>query len=347
MSYDALWLPSAGGRLSVAPAPEISPDEREILVRVRAVAVNPIDGLTSVGRRVVLPWLRYPAVLGSDVAGEVIAVGPRVTQFRVGDRVVGHAVGVEKSHNRAAEGAFQERCLLLEYLSAGLPDDLPFERAAVLPLALSTAASALFQRDQLALELPHSDSVDRLETVLVWGGSTSVGSNAIQLARNAGYSVVATASPHNADYVRRLGAVAVIDYHNPTVVAELIEVLRDRPLAGTLAIGARSTGPCLAVARRLEGNRRVASVQPSPLMSIRRRWERQRKVVLTTVWGSTLKDNEVGPAIYNGFLPTALAHGRYLPAPDPLVVGHGLQRITAAIDRLQDGVSAQKIVVTL
>lgn len=347
MSQDAQWLPSPRGRLAVGPAPETAPVEHEILVRVRAVAVNAIDGLSPVVRRVVLPWLRYPAVLGSDVAGEVVEVGPRVTRFRVGDRVLGHAVGYEKSRNRAAEGAFQERCILLDHLTASLPDNLPFERAAVLPLTLSTAACGLFQRDQLALELPKLGSAARAETVLVWGGSTSVGANAIQLARNAGYTVVTTASPHNADYVRQLGAAEVVDYHSPTAVAELVEMLSGQPLAGTLAVGAGSTGPCLAVARRLPGSRRVASVQPSPLMSLRRSWERHHGIALTTVWGATLKDNEVGPAIYAAFLPTALADGRYLPAPDPLVVGHGLQDIPAALDRLRNGVSAQKIVVTL
>lgn len=347
LSHDALWLPSLRARLTVGPAPETAPVGQEILVRVRAVAVNPIDGLNPVGRRVVLPWLRYPAVLGSDVAGEVLEIGPGVTRFRVGDRVLGHAVGVEKSRNRAAEGAFQEQCILLEHLTAGLPDNLSFERAAVLPLALSTAACGLFQPDQLALELPHLGSAARAETVLVWGGSTSVGSNAIQLARNAGYSVVTTASPHNADYVRRLGAAEVIDYHSPTVVSELVEMLNGQPLAGTLAIGAGSAGPCLAVARRLTGSRRVASVQPSPLMSLRRKWEQRRGIAVTTVWGATLKDNEVGPAIYAHFLPAALVDGRYLTAPDSLVIGHGLPHISAALHRLRNGVSAQKIVVTL
>ena len=346
MHHDALWL-SARGRLTVGPSDETAPADHEILIRVRAVAVNPIDGLSSVARRVVLPWLHYPAVLGSDVAGEVVAVGPRVTRFHPGDRVLGQAVGVEKSRNRAAEGAFQERCILLEHLAAGIPDDLSFERAAVLPLALSTAACGLFQRDQLALQPPHLSSTDRGETVLVWGGSTSVGSNAIQLARNAGYFVVTTASPHNADYVRRLGAVGVVDYHSPTVVDEVVELLAGRPLAGTLAIGAGSAGPCLAVTRRHKGSRRVASVQPSPLMSLRRQWERRHGIALTTVWGATLKDNEIGPAIYAGFLPAALAAGRYLPAPEPLVLGHGLQHIPAAVQRLQEGVSAQKVVVTL
>lgn len=70
-------------------------------------------------------------------------------------------------------------------------------------------------------------------------------------------------------------------------------------------------------------------------MSLRRSRERRHTIGLTAVWGATLKDNEVGPAIYADFLPAALTHGRYRAAPDPLVVGHGLQRIPAAMDRLE------------
>ncbi|MEP9360063.1 alcohol dehydrogenase catalytic domain-containing protein [Sphingomonas sp. KR3-1] len=89
----------------------------------------------------------YPFVLGSDVAGEVAEVGAGVTRFAVGDRVVGHAVGSDKARNCAAEGAFQSHVVLLAHMTAPPPDDLAFEAAAVLPLAASTAACGLFQRD--------------------------------------------------------------------------------------------------------------------------------------------------------------------------------------------------------
>ncbi|HZC11515.1 MAG TPA: zinc-binding alcohol dehydrogenase family protein, partial [Mycobacterium sp.] len=159
--------------------------------------MNPIDGMPGIFYRLILPWLKFPAVIGYDVAGEVSEVGERVTRLKPGDRVVGIACGTEKSRNRPAEGGFQQFSVLMEHMVAPIPDSLSFEQAAVLPLALSTAAVGLFQKDQLGLPLPTADPVDQAETVLVWGGSTSVGSNAIQLARNAGYRVVATASPHH------------------------------------------------------------------------------------------------------------------------------------------------------
>ncbi len=136
------------------------------------------------------------------MAGEVVEAGPGVTRLRPGDRVLGMAAGLERSRNRAAEGAFQKYTVLMQSLVSPIPDELSFEQAAVLPLTLSTAATGLFQQDHLALPLPVIDPPDRRQTVLVWGGSTSVGSNGIQLARCAGYRVITTASPRNFGYVR-------------------------------------------------------------------------------------------------------------------------------------------------
>lgn len=343
----ALWLPRRGARFEVGPAPYTRPAADEVVVRVRAVAVNPIDGLPGFLYRVVLPWLAFPAVVGSDVAGEVVETGPNVTRLRPGDRVVGHAFGVERSQNRAAEGAFQRYVVLMQHMVATIPDRLPFERAAVLPLALSTAATGMFQRDHLGLAMPGPDPADRPETVLVWGGSTSVGSNGIQLARNAGYRVVATASPRNFDYVRRLGAAEAVDYHSPAAVEEIVDRIGGGPLAGTLAIGSGALPKTIAIAARTPGSRCIASAQP-PLVARIHSWRaRRRGVRVSGIWGGTLKDNEVGPAIYAGFLPVALASGAYRAAPDATVVGDGLVRIPEALERLRAGVSATKLVITV
>jgi NADPH:quinone reductase-like Zn-dependent oxidoreductase len=343
----ALWLPKRGARFEVGPAPCTPPAANEVVVRVRAIAVNPVDGMPGFLYRVVLPWLTFPAVVGSDVAGEVVEVGTGVTRLHPGDRVLGHAVGVEKSRNRAAEGAFQHYVVLMQHMVSPIPDSLSSEQAAVLPLTLSTAATGLFQQNHLGLAMPSSDPVDRSETVLVWGGSTSVGSNAIQLARNAGYRVVATASPRNFDYVRSLGAAEAVDRRSPTAVDEIVDWIGDSPLAGTLAIGSGSLRRAIAIASRTTGSKRVAAAQPELLARIQS-WRAPRLGVrVSGIWGGTLKDNEVGPAIYVDFLPTALATGAYRAAPDVTVVGHGLARIHDALQQLRGGVSATKLVVTV
>ncbi len=343
----ALWLPKRGARFEVGPAPYTRPAADEVVVRTRAIAVNPVDGIPGFAYRLILPWLTFPAVVGSDVAGEVVEVGSDVTRLRPGDRVVGHAAGIERNRNRAAEGAFQLYVVLMQHMVAPLPIGLPFAQAAVLPMALSTAGSGMFQQDQLALALPTNDSQDRGETVLVWGGSTSVGSNAIQLARHAGYRVIATASPHNFDYLRSLGAIKTVDYRSRTAADELIDAIGDSPIAGTLAIGQRSLAPTLAIASKVQGSHRISSAQPALFTRVESLFRRRKGVRVSSIWGGSLKDNEVGPAIYVDFLPTALSNGTYRAAPDAMVVGDGLDKIPDALERLRKGVSARKLVVTV
>ena len=334
------------GASSIGPATYTHPGDDQIVVRVRAIAVNPIDALPVPARYVVLPWLDYPAVLGSDVAGDVVESGSGVRRLKVGDRVVGQAVGVERSRNRPAEGAFQQFVVLSDNLTTPIPDELSFSQAAVLPLALSTAAVGLFQDDQLALALPRAGAADRNEVVVVWGASTSVGSNAVQLARNAGYAVLATASPRNFDYVRSLGAEAAVDYRSATAVEDLVREVAGRPVAGIIAIGAHALGPCLKLAA-VTGTGRVASSQPTPLTRLRARLARRHGITLSAIWGGTLKDNDIGKTIYADFLPEALADGRFRAAPEAIVVGEGLEAIPTALKRLGRGVSARKVVVTV
>jgi NADPH:quinone reductase-like Zn-dependent oxidoreductase len=235
--------------------------------------------------------------------------------------------------------------VLMQHMVSSIPDELSFEHAAVLPLALSTAATGLFQQDHLALPLPTIDPPDRKQTVLVWGASTSVGSNAVQLARCAGYRVLATASPRNFDYVRSLGAATAVDYHGRGAVDELVDALGDSRLAGTLAIGSGSLLRTLEFASRAPGRHRIATAQPSLFTRIQLLRSRRKGVHVSSIWGGTLKDNEVGPGIYVEFLPAALATGTYRAAPQAVVVGEGLAEIPNAIAQLRKGVSAQKLVV--
>ena len=186
-------------QVSAVDYPE--PSDREIVVRTHAVAVNPVDWMIQGAGNVLYPWVKYPFVIGTDVAGEVVQIGARVTRFSVGDRVVALAVGTDRDVNRSSQGAFQQYTVVREGLASPIPDTVPYANAAVLPLGISTAACALFQSNQLALNPPTLNPLPAGKTLLVWGGSSSVGSNAIQLAAAAGYDVIATASPRNFDYV--------------------------------------------------------------------------------------------------------------------------------------------------
>jgi NADPH:quinone reductase-like Zn-dependent oxidoreductase len=345
-SNTALWMAKRGAPLLVGSAPSTRPAADEVVVAVRAVSVNFIDAMPGAAYRVVVPWLTFPAIIGSDVAGEIVEVGSGVTRLRIGDRVLAHAVGLEKSRNNPAEGAFQSRVVLMQHMVSPIPDALSFEQASVLPLQLSTAAVGLFQKDHLGLALPSATPSSRGETVLVWGGSTGVGSNGIQLARNAGYRVVTTCSPRNFDYVKSLGADGAVDRTSKSAVDELVALIGDSPLAGSLAIGSGSLRPTTKVAARVAGSKRVTSAQAAIVARLESIGT-SRRVKVSGIWGGSLKDNEVGPAIYVDFLPTALAAGSYKAEPPAVVVGEGLRSIPGALERLRAGVSAEKLVVTI
>ncbi len=370
-SNNAAWLPAKRAEFEIKPAPYTSPRGNEIVVRNRAVAINPLDWLTQSMGDIFFPWIKYPFIAGSDVAGEVVEVGTDVSRFKVGDRVLGHAVGADKKRNSSAQGAFQKYTVLLAHMASPIPDAMACENAAVLPLTLSTAACGLFQKDQLALRHPSAHPEPTGKTLLVWGGSTSLGSNAIQLAVAAGYEVVATASPKNFGYVRRLGAAQVFDYRSRTVVKDIIKALDGRVIAGALAIGAGSTRACLDIVHACKGNKFVSiattpvSFDKAPKGRRRTLWlvptmarmiaataamtvkAKTRGIRTKFIFGTTLFDNEVGPMIYADFLPSALADGRYVAAPDPLVVGRGLDQIPPALEAQKKGVSARKLVVAL
>lgn len=367
----AAWIdaPYADVVVRDSPYPAVGPGQ--LLVRVRAVAVNPLDAIVQSNGRLMYRWLAYPAILGEDVSGDVVAVGPGVERFVVGDRVVAYAMGLEKGRDAVAEGGFQEYVVVDEALAAAVPERMSYEEAAVLPLAVSTAAAALFEVGQLALPVDTLGSgVERDEVVVIWGGATSVGGNAIQLARAAGYRVITTASPRNHERLLALGAEAVFDYRDPAVVDRIVEAVGGSRVAGVVAIAVGSAEPCVTIAART-GARRVALTSPSVSfydqprrggLSVRRTGLLVRLVASNIalqsrcairgvrarfVWGSAIADSAVGSALWRDHLPTALAAGTHRPYPAPRVVGVGLASVQTAIDLVRGGVSAEKLVVTL
>lgn len=336
----AAWLVEAKARpFQVKPAPMWTPEANEILVRNHALAINPVNGSIQA-----FAWwpMDYPTILGMDVAGEVAAVGPNVTRFKVGDRVAGCAVGMASKRN--SDNAFQLYTILQTNMATPIPDDLGYEKASVIPLGLSTAACALFQDSHLHLRYPTSSPAQKPtgETLLVWGGASSVGCNAVQLAVAAGYEVIATASPRNFGLVKSLGATEVYDYNSPTVLEDLLAAFGTRTCAGAFdCVGAAAWKPVASLVAQSKGNNKFVATTKGGFP------EPPEGVTMKPVFGTTLKDNDVGKAVYEDYLPKALASGEFVPAPEPMVIGTGLDKIQEGVDLLMKGVSAKKIVVTL
>jgi NADPH:quinone reductase-like Zn-dependent oxidoreductase len=156
-----------------------TPGQNEVLIKVSAASVNPLD------------WRLKSRRPGVDVSGQVVAVGPRVTQFKVGDAVLG-----------CAKGAFAEYACASETKLVSKPDEVSFEQAACLPIAGLTALQAL--RDK--------GKVQPGQTVLINGASGGVGTFSVQIAKWLGAEVTGVCSTPNVELVRSLGADRVIDY---------------------------------------------------------------------------------------------------------------------------------------
>jgi alcohol dehydrogenase len=179
--------------LTQVPLPE--PASRQLLVRVRAAGLNPVDFKTRRGDLRPVQRYRLPVVLGNELAGEVVACGDQVQRFRVGDRVFAR---VDKS----TMGTFAQFAVVEDDDAAVMPASLDFATAAAIPLAGLTALQAL--RDEL-----HVASGQR---IFISGGAGGVGSFAIQIAKHLGAQVATTASPRGEALVRQLGADTVVDY---------------------------------------------------------------------------------------------------------------------------------------
>ncbi|NMY43316.1 zinc-binding alcohol dehydrogenase family protein [Pseudomonas sp. WS 5013] len=199
--YQSLPIDHAEALLDVElPAPQ--PGPRDLLVRVMAISVNPVD--TKI-RRNVSPGAGEAKVLGWDVAGEVLEVGAEVRQFRPGDKVF-YAGAIDRA------GANSELHVVDERIVGRMPGSLDFARAAALPLTAITAWELLFERLGV-----REGKGDERQSLLVIGAAGGVGSILVQLARQlTGLTVIGTASrAETQQWVRELGAHHVIDHSQP------------------------------------------------------------------------------------------------------------------------------------
>jgi len=180
---------------ALAEVPQPPPGRGEVLIRVHAAGLNPVDYKTREGKLRAINSYTLPVVLGCELAGVVAALGEGAQGFSVGDRVMARVA-------KQRLGAFAEFACVEADLVAPMPATLDFEHAAALPLAGLTALQCL--RDEL--------HVGKGSHVLITGGAGGVGTYAIPIAKWLGAEVTTTASPRGEALVRSLGADHVIDY---------------------------------------------------------------------------------------------------------------------------------------
>ncbi|MGF4045384.1 NADP-dependent oxidoreductase [Paenarthrobacter nitroguajacolicus] len=189
--------------------PEPVLGDHDVLVEVHAAGLNQLDEKIRLGEfKQILPY-KLPQVLGHDVAGVVLQVGPEVRHFKPGDEVFARP-------SKDSIGTFAERIAVPEEDLAIKPATISMEEAGSLPLVALTAWQALVERG----------SVRPGQKVLIHAGAGGVGSIAIQLAKYLGATVATTVSAGNKDFVRELGADVVIDYRTE----DFAEILHDYDL---------------------------------------------------------------------------------------------------------------------
>ncbi|KAI0669017.1 GroES-like protein [Trametes maxima] len=242
--HKALFLEYKGGPFVVRETDIVTPSPKEILVRVEAAALNPSDWKIQAWNIVVE---NYPTILGFDGAGTVVEVGTSFRdKFAVGDRVT--LQGWFTDEGRTAHGTFRQYHAVPPDTVAKIPANVSIEGAASIACGLATAAfslynegaylsPSLYEPDKLSSSSaklippwePRGRGAYSGKPIIVLGGASTVGQYVLQLVRISGFSpIITTASPHNQEYLKSLGATHVLDRHLPedTLIAEARKIAR-------------------------------------------------------------------------------------------------------------------------
>jgi len=332
----AAFLPATKAAFEVRPTEKYTPGSHELLIKNTVIAFNPIEW--KIAKLGIYP-IQFPAILGGSYGGVVEAIGPGVTDFKVGDKV---AVAKKGSSQGNQYNSHQRYVVATDDVASKVPENVSVEIAASLTTNIATVVGALGAKaglDKPNLDAPVSPNGKK---ILVYGGSSSVGSLAVQYAALAGYTVVTTSSPRNNAFVAKLGAAKVVDHTQPqqNLISELTaegpyELLFD-------VISAPSTIAVAGAVLDAQGGgnlyRTTPAMGPETLS--------QNITNFFAPWPTELDKPEklhLRNWLFGEFLPQALEKGKIVPLPVEKVKG-GLNGINEAIDKLAKGVSGLKLI---
>ncbi|CAG8896703.1 unnamed protein product [Penicillium egyptiacum] len=344
----AAWLIKAGSPLQVGDAPLPTAGPGELVIKNAAIAINPLDCHMQDSGVFVQQW---PSIFGCDIAGEVHEVGKDVERFRRGNRAIGHAINL--TSGRSQDGAFALYTVIPAKKAAILPDEISFTDGVVVPFALEAAVCVLSLKEPgvampgvatPALGLPYpslQEMPSSSKTLVIYGGSSSVGSMTTQLATAAGLRVIAIAGAHNFEFSKRCGAAQVFDRNDISLAHKVSDAVRkdSGEFVGIFdAIATPETyAHDIAILDQLGGGH-LACVHPPPPAT---------DLPANVNAGMIFAVNDIATPVWEGYVTPALQSGKLQCLPPPFVVGNGLESIQSALEKCKAGISALKLVVEL
>ncbi|KXG46743.1 Polyketide synthase, enoylreductase [Penicillium griseofulvum] len=337
MSHLAAIISAPKAPLEVQEIETPQPGPDELLIKNESIALMPIDA--KIARFAMLP-IQYPGILGSSFAGTIIGVGAEVTGFDVGDKVVAVKTAGTTGNKY---GAFQRFAVCRAVTATKLPSEAALDTAVRLVGNLSTI-TALFNADLgLVRPSPGISAQVQGKRILIYGGTSSLGSLSVQYLTQAGYDVITTTSPRHKDFVSRLGASRVIDHTQAfeTTVKALVA-------AGPydIVVDAISNSETIKIAGEVlaaQGGGKIYALQPAfgpetlPAGVTRKFGS----------WSLLLGKKEHAELLewtFSTYLPQALAQESLIPVSARKIPG-GLAGLEHAFDVLIKGVSSEKLIV--
>ncbi len=226
--------------------------------------------------------------------------------------------------------------------AVALPDKVSFNEGSVLPVAVVTAWSGWYS---IGLARETAYTAQDKKGMLVWGGASSVGSAAIQIAKTMGFRVYATASEKHHEYLKGLGASKVFDYRSENVVERIVQAAKaDGVTIQSGLDAAAQLKPCLEILKECKGTgtAKLASARPVPEDAPEVEGVEAKFIMAPS---SDEGRTEHFHFVFGVWLKEKLERGEFVPSPRIRVVGGGLESVNKGLDELRGGVSGVKLVV--
>ncbi|KAJ3133530.1 hypothetical protein HK100_004360 [Physocladia obscura] len=339
-----------GGELQVANRPTPTPGPGEVLLQVKAVALNPVDYIQ---RDMGFSVSKFPAIFGYDIGGIVSKTGAGVGNLPTGTRVSAFTLAFDKKGS-PDYGGFQEFVIVPAELVSPIPDDLSFNEAALLPMAVHTAWCGFYQ---LGITKANFETFANSNTpILVWGASSSIGSNVLQILTRLGFVVYATASPKSHEYLASLApskeSIKLFDYKSPTVVEDIIAAAKADN--AVIELGYLATGDlnsCVKVLNATKSAAATAKLASAPFSFNVLLWRLHnwRSVQVTFVAPPPGEKETVAfrEFVFGTWLKEVLIAKKFTPAPKIKIAEGGLEGVQKALEELKAGVNLTKLVIEI